>query len=302
MRAVIASLFIAATAAAEPDPARRDAEAGFAALQAGNLDRAEALTRKAIDAATTQEVLGAVLFNLGVIEEKRGHRPEAIQAYTSSLEHRPHRTAREHLAALDRDAAARFEPFAPRPMLGPVASIDPPCTDETGRALHRCACEPTTLLAAGRHGVAAPFLEVAVFHLCRVDGLAIAVRLADGWYVAEVGPQDGNLNHCGDPRFRIAGVAMHAGRLAVEYRGGPTACWHHDSEWSWHEHGVIVVGVGGSHAPSITPAIAIDGATLRWAKDGSFDYQGDVGSAAAYETSGLDQTENRRGRHALVFP
>ena len=62
MRAVISILLVAATAAAEPDPARREAEAGFAALQAGNLDRAEALTRKAIGAATIQEVLGAALF------------------------------------------------------------------------------------------------------------------------------------------------------------------------------------------------------------------------------------------------
>jgi hypothetical protein len=40
MRAAIPILLVAVTAAAEPDPARRDAEAGFAALQAGKLDRA----------------------------------------------------------------------------------------------------------------------------------------------------------------------------------------------------------------------------------------------------------------------
>ena len=104
-----------------------------------------------------------------------------------------------------------------------------------------------------------------------------------------------------NPAYKIADATMH-GRIATLEYTGSTSCSHRTSDWEWHEHGVIAIGVGASGAPSVTPAIALDRARLTWSRDGSFDLEGQVGHTAATMETGVDDSENRRGTRRLVFP
>jgi hypothetical protein len=299
MRLILVAVLAATTAHAEPDPGRDEAERGFAALRAHDLDRAEALTRSALEHATTQAVIGAAWFNLGAIAEARGDRAAAIEAYTSSMKARPHRTTRARLEVLDPELARTLDPFAPTPMAGPIASLDQVCTVLVSS---ECECDDVETIAAGKRGLAAPFAAFGVMHLpCDRGSLMVAVKLAAGWYVANVSPEDTNLAHCGDPEYKIGDVTMHGHIATIEYRGS-TSCSHRASEWEWREHGVIAIGVGASGKPSVTPAIALDRAQLTWSRDGSFDVEGEVGHTAATMETGVDDSENRRGKHSLVFP
>ncbi len=300
-RLVIMALLAAATAHAEPDPGRDEAERGFAALRAHDLDRAEALTRAALDHATTEAVIGAAWFNLGAIAEARGDREGAIAAYTSSMTARPHRATRARLEVLDPELARTLDPFAPTPMAGPIASLDQLCQVLVDSS---CECDDVkTIAAPGKHGIAAPFASFGVMHLpCARGSLVVAVKLPAGWYVADVWPEDSeDLMHCGDPAYKIGDATMHGRVAAIEYRGS-TSCSHRASDWEWREHGVIAIGVGASGAPSVTPAIALDRAQLTWSRDGSFDFEGEVGHSVVSMETGVDDSENRRGRHVLVFP
>jgi len=298
VKALALLVLAAGIASAEPDPARDPAERGLAAMRAHDLVRAEALTRAAIVAAQTPEVLGAALFNLGAIQEARGDRAGAIQSYIASIGARPHRAARQRLEVLAPDLAQLFEPFAPRAMAGPIASLDDPC----GAALPADACsctDPRTWLRTGRHGLTGAMHALWIGNVpCQRGTLLVAVQLADGWYVGAVDPEDTNLMHCGAPDYSVTGATMHGAVATFEYRG-TTSCFHHDSDWTWREHGIVAIGIGPSGKPSIVPAIAIDHASVTWKTDGTFDLEGALQS----DTYGYyDDRENRRGWHRPAFP
>lgn len=73
----------------EPKHPKVLGELGFAALRKDDLELAEAMTRRAIDLTEGTKGLGALYYNLGIIEEKRGKIAEARAAYEASLHVRP---------------------------------------------------------------------------------------------------------------------------------------------------------------------------------------------------------------------
>lgn len=81
-------------------------ELGWAAYNAGDLDKAERFTRQAITAASQDKTRGAVLYNLGRILEDRGQKDEAAVAYQRSLQLRPNDTVSGRLTALQAGGAA----------------------------------------------------------------------------------------------------------------------------------------------------------------------------------------------------
>jgi len=80
---------------------------GWSAFQMHALDRAEAITRKAIAAGGDPRRTAAAQYNLGRILEERGNKAGAIAAYQESLKLRPNRVVSARLAGLD-PAASGF--------------------------------------------------------------------------------------------------------------------------------------------------------------------------------------------------
>jgi tetratricopeptide (TPR) repeat protein len=80
---------------------------GWSAFQLHALDRAEAITRRAIAAAGDPRRTAAAQYNLGRILEERGNKAGAVAAYQESLKLRPNRAVSARLASLD-PAASGF--------------------------------------------------------------------------------------------------------------------------------------------------------------------------------------------------
>jgi tetratricopeptide (TPR) repeat protein len=73
----------------------------FKALKTGDLDEAETLCTRALDRSPAPRTLGAVLYNLGLIAEKRGDTSTARKHYESSLKARPNKTVEARLRTLE---------------------------------------------------------------------------------------------------------------------------------------------------------------------------------------------------------
>lgn len=186
-----------------PDDPRALNERGYAELYAQKLDAAETDTRAALARTTDPNLLGSTWYNLGLIQEQQGRTTDAIASYQRSLAARPNDTVRARLATLDPDLAARLDTLQATPMAGPFTDLAAWCV--RARANHAeyrsFRCEPdhpdysnfsgdTTLPATG------PWLEARVVTMAGSsfpddtlgvgDTLfALAVRQADGWWVAE---------------------------------------------------------------------------------------------------------------------
>jgi tetratricopeptide (TPR) repeat protein len=78
----------------------------WSAYQLHALDRAEAITRRAIAVPGDPRRTAAAYYNLGRILGDRGDKPGAIAAYQASLKLRPNRAVRAQLAKLDPVAGA----------------------------------------------------------------------------------------------------------------------------------------------------------------------------------------------------
>ncbi|MFO0747371.1 MAG: tetratricopeptide repeat protein [Myxococcota bacterium] len=72
----------------------------FRQLQAAELDEARATCAEALRRKPSDATRGAILFNLGLIAEKRGDPAEARRLYRESLAARPNATVRKRLDAL----------------------------------------------------------------------------------------------------------------------------------------------------------------------------------------------------------
>jgi len=81
---------------------------GWSAFQMHALDRAEAVTRKAIAARGDSRRTAAAQYNLGRILEERGNKAGAVAAYQESIKLRPNRVVSARLAGLD-PAASGFK-------------------------------------------------------------------------------------------------------------------------------------------------------------------------------------------------
>lgn len=178
-----------------PDDPRALNERGWAELFAGQLDAAEADTRKAIARTTDPNLIGSSYYNLGRIQEEQGKVLDAIASYTQSLRARPNTTVRERLTTLSPEAVARADQLAGVPMSGPFTDLAAFCTRLKANRpdYEEFSCDPAAAEMGDYAGAAtvtavAPYLEVRV--LAAMGGMtdtlySLAVRLPDGWYVAE---------------------------------------------------------------------------------------------------------------------
>jgi tetratricopeptide (TPR) repeat protein len=152
---------------------------GWSAFLLGALDRAEAITRKALAAGDEARRKAAGFYNLGRILEQRGDKPGAIAAYGQSLELRPTRAVRERLATLDPAKAAEADPLEPVPMLGPFANPDAFCQSPNRQDRGPCPSP-----GAGEHakGVVLPYSDVIWFRTGETS-CHVALKLTQGWFV-----------------------------------------------------------------------------------------------------------------------
>ena len=128
--------------ATEASPSDADAwsELGWAAFNAGDLERAEDATRKSLARTGTNNVRGATLYNLGRIDEQRNRPDAAVADYEQSLRARPNGVVLERLRALDRAKAQQFALLSTTACAGPFKSIADfcaqlPATDDGKRPL-----------------------------------------------------------------------------------------------------------------------------------------------------------------------
>lgn len=93
-----------------PEDARVLSEVGWAALQAGDLDRADAANRRALAHAHEPKLRAAILYNAGRVAEARSDAEAARRAYAESLSLRDNAEVKRRLAAL---GGAPAEPSQP---------------------------------------------------------------------------------------------------------------------------------------------------------------------------------------------
>jgi len=117
--------------AAVPMDDRALSELGWAALQAGDVDKAEKANADAVRVSSTPEVKAASLYNLGRVAEAKSDKDRAAALYADSLVLRPNKTVVKRLVALGK----------PAPAAGPVqTSDDTPCTDPVEGPDLVCGC------------------------------------------------------------------------------------------------------------------------------------------------------------------
>ncbi len=90
-----------ASAAADPADARPVAEIGFAAYEAGDLDRADQANDKALPLTANSIMRAQILFNEGLVAEKRGDKSKAAARYRASLALRANDAVKKHLATVE---------------------------------------------------------------------------------------------------------------------------------------------------------------------------------------------------------
>lgn len=258
-----------AALAAKPDDAVALSELGAAALQAGDLALAEQSTRAAVAAATTPQLKGAALYNLGRICEKKGDRAGAVDAYRQSLQARRNGTVWRALGALDAGAAAPFDPLAPQPMKGPFASpaeFLAQLPNNSGRLVDDdspALANPPPPYRAARVLATTddPAREPPAF-----ESLSLAVQLPSGWFVC---PTFATVQNAHDPLGNSTGsfagieiaakdlLAGGAPEVSLRYLErsayvSDTTTEAEDATW------LAIVGVGASGKPSCVTGIVVD--------------------------------------------
>ena len=268
-----------------PDDAVANAELGFAALQAKDLAKAEAATKRAISNAPKGAYLhdpngrtrGAALYNLGLIQQAQGNPKQAATSFKDSQASRPSRTVREALQKLDPVLAGATDPLAPKRLAGPFADPEALCRawlkkvgeDEAATwGEHSSCAKPDAIKVVGK--VSAPFKDVRAFQFESRSALELAVKLDDGWYHFEYEQKgDRNAAHCGGTKFTVSvKMAATMPQLRVGYTASNDSCDHggngHSRSWGWTETGVVAVGIGLTGKPFATPPIV--GKLTEWQK------------------------------------
>jgi Tfp pilus assembly protein PilF len=153
-----------------PDDAQTLSELGWAAFQAGDLQRAEEMTRASLLRSSTAEVKGATLYNLGRIEEQRNVKDKAIDAYEQSLRVRPNATVLARLRSLDAARADAFAPLAFSRADGPHPDLAAFCAKARagGKDGEKVLCDPEKSAFFAIEGpteiasVSAPYQKIAL--------------------------------------------------------------------------------------------------------------------------------------------
>lgn len=171
---------------------------GWSAFQLRLLDRAEAITRRAIAAVGNDRRRAAAQHNLGRILEARSNPAGAVAAYQASLELRPTRTVRERLGTLDPAAAAAADPLKPSEMLGPFAQLVDFC--KTREEQQRTDC-PAPGRGSKVSDVGGPYRDVVWFETGDRSTCFVALKLDRGWFVA---PRGGTCESNAEEQVEIA--------------------------------------------------------------------------------------------------
>jgi hypothetical protein len=255
-------------------------ELGSAALQMKDLSLAEQAARRSLEKAQDPELSATSLYNLGRIEEARGDRAKAVEAYKRSLGQRANPAARERLSALDPDAADQFNPWKPRPMDGPFASLEEYCRKvdsalDGGITALSCGVPPGDV--KGDHqieGVPKPLQAVRLVSerttgdeaLCGQDGCVeyvLAVQTARGWFIspplakASVSPWGFDHQRLSIEVFEMRDLAPAEGKeiileLRVSYLHGQA-----DETSSGEKTVLVLAGAGPSGVPSASVPVTI---------------------------------------------
>jgi hypothetical protein len=217
-----------AALAAVPMDDRALSELGWAALQAGDHDRAEKASADSVRVSSTPELKAASLYNLGRVAEARGDRERAAALYADSLVLRPNKTVVKRLVALGKPAPAAAS--------DPTAAEDTPCTDPVAGPELVCDClkkmEPyqddfAVECTIGSLDDAGDDLRIASVTLgLGSHSFYLAHKQAPGWRV--IGSL-GDLYEGG-----VAGVLNEREEVAVEEKtvGGARILWY-----EWRETG-----------------------------------------------------------------
>jgi hypothetical protein len=298
-----------------------------AAQKAGDLALAEQSTRQSIAKASERNIKAASLYNLGAILFAKGDRAGAIDAYKQSLKERNTGAVRRALAALDPSAAAAFDPFAPRAMLGPFPSLK--AVYDSFEAAHRVS-DPRPSENKALKSPPAPWREVQVLATqdpppdgetdSRYVEYTLAARTAAGWFA------------CGEPFASAINTGRHMGSIGIDelaardviaggapeivVRYGEQECeTQEDGEWCSDTEQLVLAGVGASGKPSCTQSILVeyyptDGG--EWLK-GAERAQRKLAVPLKFVSDGIEianvpkgipaqQRSELLGKHLLVFP
>jgi len=163
-------------------------ELGWAALQAGDLERAEQATTRSIAAAENPKLKAASLYNLGRIEEERGNKEAATKAYADSLALRPNATVEKRLAALEKREIRDL--LTPQPTAGPYAHFEDVCVQPDPEP----AAKPGCPIRIG-HELAAPAAPLEAVRTLRLlsepdenvweyTDCELAIQTGGKWYFA----------------------------------------------------------------------------------------------------------------------
>lgn len=107
---------------AVPNEPRVLSELGWVLREAGDLVRAEAACKKAVQVTQDPLLRAPTLYNLGRVLEQKGDKKSAIIAYRDSLKLRENRVVRERL--LDLDPSMPRDTLHPEPMEGPYPAVE----------------------------------------------------------------------------------------------------------------------------------------------------------------------------------
>jgi tetratricopeptide (TPR) repeat protein len=284
-------------------------ELGWVAFLDKDLPVAEVTTREAIAHTTDPALLGAAHYNLGRILEARGDAKAASAAYVASLQAKasqavvpPVRTnagaVRDRLVKLDPVAANDIDPLKPVAMAGPFKSLEEAMSAQS--AADKVQTECNVKLVGAMHPAPKPFQSISIQRRDCVKQSDLVVVIGDKWYIRSIDVIEMS-GHCGGFNLKWAGAAAHRKLVAVSFTAH-LDCGHLDAEWRWDEAATIVVGIGPSGRPSVTPTIdtRVRG---RGEFDNSIAWHAD-GTIAITSTGKppFEYAIDLAGAHALLFP
>lgn len=281
-------------------------ELGWAAYNAGDLDKAERFTRQAIASASQDKTRGAVLYNLGRILEDRGQKDEAAVSYQRSLQLRPNDTVSGRLAALQAGGAAaedhvcdlqRFTGSPPQDLCAAFITTLKPDDLYEGQSCLASDTEPgdTAVDAAGvayggepRTKIALDVgdgVRVATFGVERMmtsgggtTEVYLAVLFGDRWYTTMLGAEyNPGVGYIGESLVVDSVVAQEivgGGRPEVVV----TFTWdHHDGDYGDN--------VMEGETEKVVGVLGLDGEAPRWLGAFSAASSTDVGPMIEGEPS-----------------
>lgn len=282
---------------AKPRDATANSEISWAALKTGDLDRAERAARASVRDGKTAKLRAASLYNLGLILEKRGKKPEAVTALQRSFALRPNDTVKNKLFELTRRNADQ----RPRiPMEGPItlkklcesAAWDVMIYQYPDKPIYEPECVGSAVLrgANGKDQTLALPAPYRAVQIRVVESLVhdeteeqpdhhevcyLAIRTDAGWYATKLLHYQDDCTD--DMAFELSrGPALPSGTPTIQVRTRYRDEWE-DLNTGKHvieKEGIRYCAIGPSGAASCVPNITTserDNGVLEHAATVSFD-------------------------------